>query len=115
MEKRRTGLGVMMRYLALLCVVFLVAACATKRYDRLQSVSALEAAEYDCKDIQIELSKVAEARRQMAEQAEIDMASVMGFLGDFGIGNAMEKNAAEKTIVKREQDLLRLQAAKDCL
>ena len=89
-------------------------ACATKRYDRLQSVSGAEAKSYTCEDIEIELAKVGEARKQMSEIAEIDGASVLGFLGDFGIGNAMEKNAAEKTVNKREADLRDLKAQKDC-
>ena len=103
-----------MKYIIVLALMVLLSACATKRYDRLQNVTAAEAVEYDCKDIRIELAKVAEARRQVIEGAEIDAASVLGFLGDFGIGNAMEKNAAEKTIIAREQDLLQLQAQKDC-
>lgn len=97
-----------------LFVCLALSACATKRYDRLQSVSGAEAKRYTCDDIEIELAKVGEARKQMSQTAEIDGASVLGFLGDFGIGNAMEKNAAEKTINERDSDLRDLKAQKDC-
>ncbi len=97
--------------LALCCFV---SACATKRYDRLQPVSDTEKRFYSCRDIEIELSKVDEARRQLVEGSEINAASVAGFLGDFGIGNAMEKNEAEKSILQRELALKELRANKEC-
>lgn len=98
----------------LLTVASLMASCATKRFDRLQPVSATEAQYLNCREIKIELAKVAEARRQVAEGSRVDLASVAGFLGDFGIGNAMEKNAAERTIAERETSLLDLKAKKGC-
>ncbi len=97
-----------------LCATLMISGCATKRYDRLQSVSGAEALAYDCKDINLELAKVAEARRQVAEGSQINLMSVAGFLGDFGIGNALEKSAAEKTIADRESGLMSLKAEKGC-
>jgi hypothetical protein len=99
--------------LAIFTISFLNS-CATKRFDRLQPVSATEAKYYSCKDINIELAKVAEARKQVADGSKLDMAAVAGFLGDFGIGNSMEKNAAQKTISNREVQLLDLKAKKGC-
>jgi hypothetical protein len=88
--------------------------CATKRFDRLQPVSSTESAYLNCREINIELAKVAEARKQIADGSKMDMAAVAGFLGDFGIGNAMEKNAAERTVSQRETQLLALKTKKSC-
>lgn len=96
-------------------IALALGACATKRYDRAQRVTGTERAYYTCKDIEIELSKIAEMRRQIAEGSEINAASVGAFLADFGIGNAMEKSEAEKTIAQRETDLLALRAEKNCI
>ena len=88
--------------------------CATKRYGRMQAVSGVEKQHYTCEDIEIELAKIVEFRRQIAEGSEINVASVGGFLGDLGIGNTLEKNAAEKTATDREAELLELKAEKGC-
>ena len=98
----------------ILALVLVAGGCATKRYGRMQSVSGVEKQQYTCQDIDIELAKVVEFRKQVAEGSEINVASVGAFLADFGIGNAMEKNAAEKTAAAREAELMALKAEKDC-
>ena len=87
--------------------------CATKRYGRMQAVTDTEAQYYDCKDIEIELAKIAAFRQEIAD-AEMDGRSVAAFLGDFGIGNAMEKDDALDSAAEREEDLLELKAEKGC-
>ncbi len=103
-----------MRVLVLFSCIVLVFGCATKRYGRLQPVSATEAQLYDCRDIEIELAKVNAFREQIAEADNINMASVAGFLGDFGIGNTMEHSEALDTATVRESQLRELQAEKGC-
>ena len=88
--------------------------CATKRYGRLQPITAAEKAAMSCGDIEVEISKVEGFRQQITEGAEIDWKSAAGFLGDFGIGNAMEKNAAEKTATERMNELLEIRSEKGC-
>ncbi len=100
---------------AAVALTLVAGGCATKRYGRMQTVSGVERDRYTCEDIEIELAKVAEFRRQVAEGSEINIASIGGFLGDFGIGNALEKGQAEKTAAQRETELLTLKAEKDCL
>ena len=99
---------------AILALMLVAGGCATKRYGRMQAVSGVEKQEYTCSDIEIEIAKVVEFRKQIAEGSEINVASVGAFLADFGIGNAMEKNAAEKTAAAREAELMALKAEKDC-
>ena len=99
-------------------VVFLLAialntGCATKRYGRMQPVTETEAQYYDCRDIEIQLSMIAAFRQKIAD-AELDARSVAAFLGDFGIGNAMEKDDALDSAAAREEDLLELKTEKGC-
>ena len=89
--------------------------CATKRYDRMQPLSSIEVSEYSCRELAIEAAKCEEALYQVAEGAQIDGASVLGILGDFGIGNAMERSKAEKSIRERLRSVRDAQAAKGCL
>lgn len=88
--------------------------CATKRYGRMQPLTAAEGQYYDCNAIEIEIAKIEAFRQQVAEGSKINGASVMGFLGDWGIGNANEKNAAERTATERMSQLLALKAQKGC-
>lgn len=104
-----------MKTLILFTILFTVlSGCATKRYGRLQPVSETEAKLYTCKDIELELAKVTAFRDQVAEADDLNGASVAAFLGDFGIGNAMEHSAALDTANEREKQLRDLKAQKDC-
>ena len=111
MNQRKHGVSAL---LLIVAATLIAGGCATKRYGRMQTVSGVEERGYTCEDIEIELAKVAEFRKQIAEGSEVNIASIGGFLGDFGIGNAMEKNAAEKTAAMRETELLALKANKGC-
>lgn len=91
-----------------------VSGCATKRYGRLQPLTGAERASYSCREIDIELAKVEAFELQIAEGAQFNMASVLGILGDFGIGNSMEKGAAEKSAKQRRVQLNDLRAEKGC-
>ncbi len=91
----------------------LVAGCATKRYGRMQAVTDVEQQYFDCRDIEIELAKIAAFRQEIAD-AKMDGRSVAAFLGDFGIGNAMEKDDALDSAAAREKSLLSLKAEKGC-
>lgn len=97
-----------------LCCAVVVAGCATKRYGRLQGLTDAEKSVYECKDINLELAKIAEFRRSMAEEAKTDARSVGAFLMDFGIGNKLEKDDAERSVNAREADVLSLKASKNC-
>jgi hypothetical protein len=72
--------------------------------------SIIEAQYYSCHDINLEIAKVEAFRQQIAEGSKVDWKSVAGFLGDYGIGNAMEKSEAEKTATTRMNALLTLKA-----
>lgn len=101
--------------LSLLILFSLVlAGCATKRHGRAQPLSSFEGQEYTCRDIQVELAKVDAFEDQIRRESGFDGRSVLGFLGDFGIGNAMERNDAEESARVRKEQLHTLQRSKDC-
>lgn len=97
-----------------IAVLLLAAGCATKNHGRMVPLSGLERQELTCREIDLELAKVDAFLDQISENSEIDGRSVLGFLGDFGIGNAMERDAAEKSARERREQLLALKAAKGC-
>ena len=88
--------------------------CATKRYGRVQPLTGAETVAYTCREIDLEIAKVQSFQTQIAEGAEFNAASVLGILGDWGIGNAMERSSAEKSAAIRLQQLRDLHASKRC-
>ena len=92
-----------------------LAACATQRYGRMTAVSPGEHASLSCEQIALEVEKanffIADVKKQRSETSG---AHVLGALGDFGIGNVMEGDAAEKSGTDRLNELKALQVAKGC-
>lgn len=95
--------------LALIC-----SGCATKRYGRLTSLSTAEMGGYDCRDIDIEISKAEKFIEEVRASDKIDALSIAGFLGDFGIGNAMERDEALTSATKRLAELRALRIRRGC-
>ncbi len=93
----------------------LTGGCATKRYGRLQPLTGAERVAYSCRDIDIEIAKVGAFQQQVIEGAQFNMASVLGILGDYGIGNGMERHSAEASAAKRLADLNDAKAEKGCM
>ena len=103
------------KYLLLFALVALfTVGCSTKQYGRMQPLTGIELSAYTCKDIKVELAKIDAFELQVAEGAEFDVLSVASFLGDFGIGNTIEKNSALKTAKKRRVQLNDLSTSKGC-
>jgi hypothetical protein len=106
-----------MRWLVLAAVIPAVtlSGCATKRYGRLQPLTGAERVAYTCRDVDIEIAKVGAFQQQVVEGAQFNMASVLGILGDYGIGNSMERGAAEASAARRMKELNDLKAEKGCM
>jgi hypothetical protein len=100
--------------LFLLLLAFTICGCATKRYGRLQPLTSAERSEYTCRDIKLEISKLESFEKQVDEVGSFDGKTVLGFLGDFGIGKGMEKKAALKTAQERKEQLNELVDEKKC-
>ena len=97
-----------------ICMTLLSTGCATKRYGRMQPVTGYETKAYSCEDIKVELSKIDAFELQVAEGAEFSALSIASFLGDFGIGNTIEKNSALKTAKERRVQLNGSAATQKC-
>jgi hypothetical protein len=98
----------------LLLAALIVSACATKRYPMAMPLGAVEASAMTCHDLDLELVRTEGVRKQISDTAQIDWRSAAGFLGDFGIGNAMAKGDAEKAINDRVAALQAARATKGC-
>ena len=95
--------------------LLLLSACATQRYGRATPVSPGERASLTCEQITLEVEKteffLADIQRQRSDTSG---AHVLGALGDFGVGNVMEGDAAEASGVQRLSELRSLQSSKGC-
>lgn len=104
-----------MRRLAMASVALVaLSGCATKQFPQAVPVSSYERDAYTCRELDIELAKVEALEDAIVREAQIDGRSVLGFLGDFGIGNAIARSSAEDTVVSRKADLQNLKSAKGC-
>jgi hypothetical protein len=104
-----------MKKLLLVCAATLVlSACATKQYGRVQELSSTEKELYTCREIQLEYDKLAQFESQIDETGGFNGKTVLGFLGDFGIGNGMAKKDARVSARERREDLDNLSARKQC-
>ena len=103
-----------MRVVLIAGLALIIAGCATKRYPIATSLGAAEASVLTCRELEIELLRAEEVRRQISRTAEVDWRSVAGFLGDYGIGNAMAKNDADKAINNRVASIRAAQVEKRC-
>ena len=103
--------------LTLIIVVALavsLSACATKQYPIATELSSVEKSELTCRELKIESAKVDEISAKIADTATLDWKSVAGFLGDYGIGNTLAKNEAEKALAQRKLGINAAEVAKGC-
>lgn len=91
-----------------------VSGCATKRYPIATTLSPAEAAAMDCDDLNLELIRAQQVQAQIADTANVDWRSAAGFLGDFGIGNAMARSDADRAVTQRIMGLRAAQTEKRC-
>ncbi|WP_261460696.1 hypothetical protein [Serratia liquefaciens] len=89
--------------------ILLVAGCATKQYPQAPMVSTEEASTFDCKALEQEIAKGHSMQEQIDQTGQFDGRTVLGFLGDFGIGNGMAKSDARQKVQSR---LIQLESLK---
>lgn len=103
-----------MRYLCVLLAALALAGCSTKNYGRQGAVSDFERQTMTCREIDLDTAKVHGYLAQIEKESEFDVRSVFSFLGDFGIGNTLEKNAAIKAANARLSQLHALRHSQSC-
>lgn len=88
----------------------ILSGCSTKQYPQSAPVSITEINIMDCKDVKLEIAKMEAVNREIEETGRFDGRTVLGFLGDFGIGNGLAKEEARK---KAQDRMWRLQSLKE--
>jgi len=103
-----------LRFVTIILLGAAVAGCATKHYGRQGTLTPYESTTMSCKEIDLELAKIDGFKDQVQKESQFSGRSVLSFLGDFGVGNVMEKNAALKSADDRRAMLVSLRASKAC-
>ena len=111
----RKNLPFIVVIMCLVCVALLLGGCATKHYGRLAPLTVYEKSNFSCREIDIEIAKVQGFIDQVENESRFNEKSVLSFLGDFGIGNVMEKDAALDSARARLKDLQDLKVARRCV
>ncbi|WP_437612101.1 hypothetical protein [Erwinia sp. V71] len=93
-------------------VVLLLSGCALKQYPQAEEVSPVQASNLDCPAIDREISRTHEIQQEIARKGSFDGLTVLGFIGDFGIGNGVAKHRASKKAQERLAQLDALKAQK---
>lgn len=105
-----------MKRTVLIALAFIsLSACATKRYPMATPLSGAEISLMTCRELMLEGVKTDEVQKQIADTSNLDWRSAAGFLGDFGIGNAMARSEADAAITARRTSISTAQAQKGCL
>jgi len=88
--------------------------CATKTYGRQGTLTNFEKDSMSCREIDLEIAKTQGFVDSVNKESEFSGRDVLAILGDFGIGNSMEKSAALESANKRIAQLRELRDAKKC-
>jgi len=104
-----------MKGLLVAATVLLLVGCATKNYGRQGELTDYEKNTMSCREIALEQAKVMGFLDHVQKESEFDGRSVLSFLGDFGIGNLMEKDNAIKSANTRLKQLQGVAAKKGCI
>jgi hypothetical protein len=94
-----------MKKVVLTITVLCLAGCATKQYPQAPAMTADEANSFNCRDVTVELAKAQSLKLEIDSTGRFDGRTVLGVLGDFGIGNGMAKDDAYKKVDARIQQL----------
>jgi hypothetical protein len=88
--------------------------CATKHYGRQGTLSSFEENTMTCREIDLEMAKVRGFIDHVNKESEFSGKDVLAVLGDFGIGNSMERGAAIESANNRLDALRALKSNKHC-
>jgi hypothetical protein len=105
------GIGIT---LTLVAAVIFHQGCATKTYGRVGSLTDYEKDGLSCREIELETARTQGFIEHVNKESEFSGRDVLAILGDFGIGNAMERSAALESANNRITQLRELRTAKKC-
>lgn len=103
-------------YIMIFSALFLiiVSGCATKNYGRQGTVTHFEKESLTCREIDLEIAKTQGFIDHVNKESEFSGRDVLAILGDFGIGNSMEKGSAIESANKRLEQLRDLKSSRKC-
>ena len=104
----------MKKFLVLAISLVVLSGCSTKNYGRQGEITQYEQDTMTCREIDLEEAKVHGFLAHVEKESEFDGRSVLSFLGDFGIGNMMEKDNAVKSANARLAQLQTLRVKRNC-
>lgn len=96
----------------LFTTILFLSGCALKQYPQSPKVSDEEAQTYNCAALDQEIAKSHSVQQQIDKTGEFDALTVIGFIGDFGIGNGIAKASANKHASTRLNELEQLKAVR---
>lgn len=102
----------MLKPAILVTTLLLLSGCALKQYPQSPNVSDEEAQTYNCAALDQEIAKTHSVQQQIDKTGEFDALTVIGFLGDFGIGNGIAKASANKHASTRLAELEKLKTVR---
>ncbi len=88
--------------------------CATKNYGRQGVLTQYESDTMSCREIDLEVAKVRGFMDHINSESAFSGRDVLAILGDFGIGNNLERKAAIESAQDRLQALNTLKSQKHC-
>ncbi|MGA0610548.1 hypothetical protein [Caldimonas sp. KR1-144] len=100
--------------IALIACAALSAGCATKNYGRQGELTSVERSSMTCRELELETAKVHGFLQRVEKESEFDARSVLSFLGDFGVGNVMEKSSAVESANTRLAQLQQVRTQRGC-
>jgi hypothetical protein len=99
---------------ALIAGVGVFQGCATKTYGRQGLVTDYEKSTLSCREIDLEIARTHGFIAQVNKESEFSGRDVLAILGDFGIGNSLERGAAIESANRRIDQLGQLRANGRC-
>ncbi|MEI2264394.1 hypothetical protein [Erwinia sp. CGal63] len=102
----------MTKIVTLFSLMLLLSGCAFKQYPASPPVSEVQQTTLDCPAVEKEIASQQQVQRQIDKTGEFDGLTVLGFIGDFGIGNGVAKGLAQKHADKRMNQLKLLEKSK---
>lgn len=93
-------------------VTLVLTGCATKHYPQAAAVTPQETATLNCNALDQELVKAHGVQSDIEQTGQFNALTVLGFVGDFGLGNGIAKYNATRKAENRVTALQSLKAAK---
>ncbi|EDI7448178.1 hypothetical protein GD478_01755 [Salmonella enterica] len=102
----------MFKKMTIAALVIVSTGCATKQYPQAAVLTGEEARVFDCTAVNQEIAKARAIQNEIVVTNQFDGRSVLAFLGDFGIGNAIAHSDAQKKVNNRLNQLESLKVEK---